>query len=191
MKKIINITFGIYVILFLLIALLRLIFNTRIFIYSESFFNIRPFYLISVIIVLMILRCVVASNKDTLSKIKYLVANILIILIISFSVFYSIAVFFSNDNSYKKYIYIKNNNTGEEYFVNQSAVVRSGYISIGKPYYNCLLHEKQRIYLGNESSAQINEIRWKDSTTMLFDCVIETEYTGNIKNKTFTVYLDN
>lgn len=192
MKKIINISLWIYVGIFLLLLLFRMLFNARIYFYlnPERSFDVRMIYGASVIIVLCVLYHITYLKGLRVSGLKNILTKILIVLMLFFSVGYSSSIMFLSDSSFGNYTKIRNEKTNEEYVILRSYVVRSGAITVGKLYFNCLLFEKGRVDYGCEASAEINDVRWEDEDTLIFDCAVTEGYSDESKNKTFTLTVE-
>lgn len=192
MKKIINISLWIYVAVFILVVLFRMLFNARIYIFSnpEKSSDVRLIYYGSVIFALFMLYHITFLKSLRVSGIKNILTKILIVLMLFFSMMYSFSLIFCGDRSFYNYSKIKNEKTNEEYVIVRSSTVRSGYITVAKLFFNCLLFEKGRVFYGCEASAEINDVRWEDEDTLIFDCAVTQGYSKESKNETFTLTVE-
>lgn len=67
---------------------------------------------------------------------------------------YSVSTAFYNGNIYSNNTIVENKDN--KILVRQYSMVRTGYISVYKQYLNVFIAEKEKIELGNEVSAEIN-----------------------------------
>ena len=187
MKKIVKYAMWIYSLLFVTLIIVCIVCKFSVYYHSPHFENIRFYYLLSVIVVFMILWIIEKSEKSQ-HKAIFILKSILITLVLVLTMPYSVSTAFYNGNIYSNNTIVENKDN--KILVRQYSMVRTGYISVYKQYLNVFIAEKEKIELGNEVSAEINNIILDDEGKLSISCTLYTEYNNATENVVYKVEIE-
>lgn len=179
MKKIVKYAMWVYVVIFIILIIFCLVCKFSVYYHSPHFENIRFYYLLSVIAVFMILWVIEKSEKSQ-RKAMFILKSILITLALAFTVPFSISTAFYNGNIFSNNTIVANKES--KILIRQYSKIRTGYISVYKQYLNIFIAEKDIIELGNETSAEINNINWDENGKLTLSCTLYTNYNNSTEN---------
>lgn len=186
MKKVVRYALAGHVIIFIILVVLSIVCDFSIYYHSQYFFDIRFFYLLSVIVSLVVLWKIVRSEK-TEHRVLCVIKNILLILALTVSTFYFIMMSFFRNNDFSDYLMLENKDTDKTIIVCQYSEARMGFISVYEQYCKIFLIEKERIELGNETSAEISNAGIDDDGKLTLKCILHTKYDGSTANVDYEV----
>lgn len=186
MKKILKYAMWVYSLIFIVLIIVCKVCKFSVYCHSPNFENIRFYYLLSVIVVFMILWLIEKSDKAQ-HKATFILKNIIIIMVLVFTIPYSMMTAFDSGNLFSNNTIVENNDC--KILIRQHSKVRTGYISVYKQYLNIFIVEKDIIELGNETSAVINNINLDDDGNLILSCTIYIKYNNSTENIDYEINL--